>query len=155
MKKLILLLLFIGVSANAQFRSNLTREQYADNVDNYKPGSQVTLMVGKNTAEVAFSYTDILTWGGSVEVIQNDMVNDKKPFYALYGSIGGEFDRVTITVKMGVTSLKQMDSLERTTHIVYGGSFEYRVVPNLGIVVGSDSACDTLLGGLVYHFGEK
>ncbi len=44
MKKLILLLLFIGVSANAQFRSNLTREQYADNVDNYKPGSQVTLM---------------------------------------------------------------------------------------------------------------
>ena len=96
-----------------------------------------------------------ITWGGSVEVIQNDMVNDKKPFYALYGSIGGEFDRVTITVKMGVTSLKQMDSLERTTHIVYGGSFEYRVVPNLGIVVGSDSACDTLLCGLVYHFGEK
>lgn len=83
----------------------------------------------------------------------------KKPFYELYGSIDGEFDRVTITVKMGVTSLKQMDSLERTTQIVYGGTFEYRVeyrvVPNLGIVVGSDSVCDTLLGGLVYHFEEK
>ena len=51
----------------------------------------------------------------------------------LYGSIDGEFDRVTITIKMGVTSLKQMDSLERTTQIVYGGSFEYRVVPNLGL----------------------
>ena len=157
MKKLLLLLLFIGVSTNAQFRSNLTKEQYTDNVDNYKPDSQV--ISGKNTTNLAFSYTDILTWGGSVEVIKNDIVNDKKPFYELYGSIDGEFDRVTITVKMGVTSLKQMDSLERTTQIVYGGTFEYRVeyrvVPNLGIVVGSDSVCDTLLGGLVYHFEEK
>lgn len=76
MKKLLLLLLFIGVSTNAQFRSNLTKEQYTDNVDNYKPDSQV--ISGKNTANLAFSYTDILTWGGSVEVIKNDIVNDKK-----------------------------------------------------------------------------
>jgi hypothetical protein len=153
MKRLLFLSLLVSASVSAQF--NQTREQYADNVGNWKPGTQVSLMVGKNSAEVGFSYTDIITWGGSLEVIQNDLVNDKKPFYALYGSIGGEFENVTITIKVGATNLKQMESLERTTHFVYGGSFEYRVVPKLGIVIGSDSACDTLLGGLVYHFGEK
>lgn len=153
MKKIFLLLSLISLCANAQF--NQTREQYANDVGNWRPGSQVSLMVGKNTAEIGFSYTDIITWGGSFEVIKNDLVNDQKPFYALFGSIGGEFENVTITIKLGVASLKQMESLERTTHFVYGGSFEYRVIPNLGIVIGSDSACDTLLGGLVYHFGEK
>jgi hypothetical protein len=153
MKKVFLLLGLISLCANAQF--NQTREQYADNVGNWRPGTQVSLMVGKNTAEVGVSYTDILTWGASFEVIKNDLVNDQKPFYALYGSLGGEFENVTITIKCGVTSLKQIESIERTTHFVYGGSFEYRIVPNIGIVVGSDSACDTLLGGVVYHFGEK
>jgi hypothetical protein len=156
MKKLLLLLLFIGLSANAQFlRSNLTREQYAENVDNYKPGSQVSVLLGKNTVELAYSYTDIITWGGSIERIQKDIVNDQKPFYAFFGSLGGEFEDVTITVKMGVATLKKMGSTENTTNFVYGGSFEYRVIPNLGIVIGSDSACDTLLTGLVYHFGDK
>jgi hypothetical protein len=153
MKKVFLLLGLISLCANAQF--NQTREQYADNVGNWRPGTQASLMVGKNTVEVGISYTDIITWGGSFEVIKNELINDNKPFYALFGSMGGEFENVTITIKIGVTQLKQIESLERTTHFVYGGSFEYRIIPNLGIVVGSDSACDTFIGGLVYHFGEK
>ena len=153
MKKIFLLLGLISLSANAH--SNQTREQYADNVGNWKPSSQVSLMVGKNTVEVGYSYTDILTWGGSFEVIQNDLVNDQKPFYALFGSLGGEFENVTITIKLGATKLKQMGATEQTIHFTYGGSFEYRVIPNLGIVIGSDSTCDCLLGGVNIHFGEK
>lgn len=153
-KLLLLLLLLIGTTVSAQF-SNLTKEQYAENVDNYKPGSQVFVMLGKNTWEVGYSYTDILTWGASFERTQFDSVNNQKPFYAIYGSIGGEFERVTITVKMGATRLQQMGATEQTIHFTYGGSFEYRVTPNIGLAIGSDSTCDTVLYGLVYHIGEK
>ncbi len=153
MKKLLILFVLIGATANAQF--NETREQYAENVGNYKPSSQVSLLVGKNTWEVGYSYTDILTWGVSFERTQFDNVNNQKPFYAVYGSIGGEFERVTITVKAGATQLKQIGSNVTTQHFTYGGSFEYRVIPNLGIVVGSDSTCDCLLMGVNVHFGKK
>jgi hypothetical protein len=156
MKKIFLLLSLISLCANAQFRSNLTREQYAENVDNYKPGSQVSVLVGtKNTWEVGYSYTDIMTWGASFERTQSDKVNNQKPYYAVYGSIGGEFERVTITIKLGATQLQQMGATEQTIHFTYGGSFEYRIIPNLGIVIGSDSTCDCLLGGVNIHFGEK
>lgn len=156
MKKIFLLLGLFSLCANAQFRSNQTREQYADSVDNYKPGNQVSVLVStQNAWEVGYSYTDIITWGASFESIQYDSVNNKKPYYAVYGSIGGEFERVTITVKGGATRLQQLGATEQTIHFVLGGSFEYRVTPNLGIVIGSDSACDCLLGGVNIHFGDK
>lgn len=89
MKKLLLLLLFIGLSANAQFlRSNLTREQYAANVDNYKPGSQVSVLLGKNTVELAYSYTDIITWGGSIERIQKRYCERTKTILCIFRFIG-------------------------------------------------------------------
>lgn len=156
MKKILLLAILIGTSASAQFRSNLTREQYAENVDNYKPGSQVSLMVGlPNTFELGYSYTDILTWGASIESVKRSNVNNANPFYAGYVSIGGEFERVTITVKGGATRLQQQGATEQTIHFVYGGSFEYRVIPNLGLMVGSDRACDCLLFGVNLHLGTK
>lgn len=154
MNKLLLALVFIGVSANAQF--NQTREQYADNVGNYRPGIQASFLTdGSRTFEVGVSYTDILTFGGSIERTQSNVTNNQEPFYGVFGSIGGEFERVTITVKGGVTNLQQMGATERTTHIVFGGSFEYRILPNIGLIIGSDSLCDRLLLGVAYHFGEK
>jgi hypothetical protein len=156
MKKIFLLLGLISLCANAQFRSHLTREQYAENVDNYKPGHQVSVLVGNpNTIELGYSYTDILTWGASFESVKRDNVNNSNPFYAGYVSIGGEFERVTITVKGGASRLQQQGANEQTIHFVYGGSFEYRVIPNLGVVVGSDRACDCLLLGVNIHFGNK
>lgn len=153
MKRLSFIILLVGMTANAQF--NQTRDEYAKSVGNYKPSSQVSLLVGKNTWEVGYSYTDILTWGLSFERTQFDNVNNQKPFYALYGSIGAEFSDVTITIKAGGTKLQQMNSDKQTTHFSYGGSFEYRVIPNLGVVVGSDATCDCLLVGVNVHFGEK
>lgn len=156
MKKIFLLLSLISLCANAQFRSDLTREQYAENVDNYKPGHQVSVLAStQNAWEVGYSYTDILTWGASLESVKRDNVNNSNPFYALYGSIGGEFERVTITIKLGATRLQQLGATDQTIHFAYGGSFEYRVIPNLGVVVGSDTVCDCLLAGVNIHFGEK
>ena len=155
MNRTFLLLNLISLSANAQFRSDLTREQYAYNVGNYKPSGQVSLLIGKNTWEVGYSYTDIFTWGVSFERTQSNNVNNQKPYYAVFGSIGGEFERVTITIKLGATKLKQINSDRQTIHFTYGGSFEYRVIPNLGIVIGSDSTCDCLLTGINIHLGEK
>lgn len=156
MKKLVLLLSLFSFCANAQFRSKYTREQFAEMSDNYKPGSQVSVLVGNpNTIELGYSYTDLLTWGVSVESIKRDNVNNANQFYAGYLSIGGEFERVTITVKGGATRLQQQNATEQTIHFVYGGSVEYRVIPNLGVVVGSDRACDCLLMGVNVHFGRK
>jgi len=156
MKKILLLAILIGTSATAQFRSDKTREQYAEETGNYAPGSQVSLLVGlPNTFELGYSYTDILTWGASIESIKRSNVNNANPFYAGYLSIGGEFERVTITVKGGATRLQQQGATEQTIHFVYGGSFEYRLIPNLGIVIGSDRACDCLLMGINVHIGRK
>lgn len=156
MKKLVLLLSLISLCANAQFRSNLTREQYAENVDNYKPGHQVSLMVGNpNTFEIGYSYTDILVWGASFESIKYSTVNNGNPYYAGYVSIGGESQEFTMSVKGGLTRLQQLNDTEQSTHIVFGGTIGYRVIPNLSVILGSDTACDCFLLGVNVHLGRK
>lgn len=151
MNKLLLLMILITSQAYSQSK----REQYAKDNDNYFPGTQVSLLASPDSYEIGVSYTDILTYGVSFERTQFDIVNDEKSFYALYGSLGGEFERVTITVKIGGTSLKQMYAENTTIHLAYGGSLEVRITPNIGIIVGADNVVDTFLYGLCYHFGEK
>jgi hypothetical protein len=151
MKKLLLLMILI----TSQVYSQSKREQYAKDNDNYFPGTQVSLLASPDCYEIGVSYTDILTYGVSFERAQFDIVNDEKSFYALYGSLGGEFERVTVTVKIGGTSLKQMNAENTTIQLAYGGSLEVRITPNIGIIVGADNVVDTFLYGLCYHFGEK
>ncbi len=152
MKQIYLLILLFSITVQAQYSA---RELYAENVGNYKPGSQLSLLVGKNSWEIGYSYTDIFTWGASFERTQDDRVNDQKPFYALYGSVGAEFGRITVTIKSGAVKLQQMGSDEQTIHFTYGGSLEYRIIPNLGIVVGSDVTVDNILLGINIHLGDK
>ena len=151
MKKFLLLLVLITSQANSQSK----REQYAKDNDNYNPGTQVSFLASSNTYEVGVSYTDILKYGVSFEKTQFDKVNDQKSFYAIYGSLGGEFKRITVTVKLGGTSLKQMNSEHTTIQFAYGGAIEVRITPNIGVIVGADNVVDTFLYGLCYHFGKK
>jgi hypothetical protein len=151
MIKLLLLLILITSQANSQSK----REQYAKDNDNYIPGTQVSLLASPDSYEVGVSYTDILTYGVSFEKNQFDTLNDEKSFYAIYGSLGGEFKRVTVTVKMGGTSLKQKDAEDTTIQFAYGGAIEVRITPSIGVIVGADNVVDTFLYGLCYHFGGK
>lgn len=143
------------VLITSQAYSQSSREQYAKDNDNYFPGTQVSLLASPDSYEIGLSYTDILTYGVSFERTQFDIVNDEKAFYAIYGSLGGEFERVTVTVKIGGTSLKQMNTENTTIQLAYGGALEVRITPNIGIIVGADNVVDTFLYGLCYHFGEK
>ncbi|HEU4789925.1 MAG TPA: hypothetical protein VFS71_09580, partial [Flavobacterium sp.] len=129
MKKLLLLMILITSQANSQSK----REQYAKDNDNYYPGTQVSLLAASDSYEIGVSYTDILTYGVSFERTQFDTVNDEKSFYAIYGTLGGEYKRVTVTVKMGGTSLKQMNAENTTIQFAYGGALEVRIRPNIGI----------------------
>lgn len=151
MKKLLLLMVLITSYANSQSK----REQYAKDNNNYHPGTQVSLLASPSSYEIGVSYTDILTYGVSFERTQFDIVNDEKSFYAIYGSLGGEFERVTVTVKIGGSSLKQMYAENTTIQLAYGGALEVRITPNIGVLVGADNVVDTFLYGLCYHFGEK
>ncbi len=151
MKKLLLLMILITSQANSQSK----REQYAKDNDNYYPGTQVSLLASPSSYEIGVSYTDILTYGVSFERTQFDIVNDEKSFYAIYGSLGGEFERVTVTVKIGGTGLKQMYADNTTIQLAYGGAIEVRITPNIGVIVGADNVVDTFLYGLCYHFGAK
>ena len=72
-----------------------------------------------------------------------------------YQLVTGEFKRITVAVKIGGTSLKQMYDANTTIQLAYGGAIEVRITPNIGVVVGADNVVDTFLYGLCYHFGGK
>jgi hypothetical protein len=108
-------MILITLQANSQSK----REQYAKDNNNYTPSTEVSLLASPSSCEIGVSYTDILTYRASFEKTQFDIVNDEKSFYTIYGSLGGEFERITVTVKIDVTSLKQMYAKNTTILLTY------------------------------------
>lgn len=155
--KLLCLLMLFASSAYSQF-NKAKSEKYAYENDNFTPGFQASVLVGNRSYEVDLSYTDILTYGIAIERTQDkgsNGANGGKPFYAYYATFGGEFERITLTVKLGSCTLQQIGADYKSTHFVYGGSIEYRITPNIGIIVSADKVAMSPLGGITYHFGEK
>lgn len=150
MKKLFFLIALFVVSCNSS--SQMNRSSYARSVGNYEPTIQTTTLLSKNSVEVGVSYTDIVTFGAAVQVAQFNELNDGKAFYTGYATCGSEFERITITAKIGATKVKKLAQDKAEFSIEWGGSIEYRIIPQLGVVVGSDSVCDNLLLGVSYHF---
>lgn len=150
MKKLFFLIALFVLSCSSY--SQTARDNYARANGNYMPTIQSTILFSKNSVEVGASYTDVIVFGAALQVAQFDNLNDGRSFCVGYATFGGEFERVTITSKIGATKLKKQNQSTSEFSVEWGGSIEYRVIPQLGIVVGSDSVCNNLLLGVSYHF---